>query len=106
MSMIESDHKQAVMALSGVMAELLFDPDFRCGSSLFEVAETIAIAGAIGVKTGTDEQAVYQDIRNDTIARLMAHKPIVRAIAVELMRKRIIRSRRLAAHLAPIARRK
>jgi hypothetical protein len=105
-SPVESDHKEAVMALSGVVAEILFDPDFRCGSSLREVAEAIAIAGAIGVKTGTDEQAVYQDIYNDTVARLMAHEPIVRAIAVELMHKRIVRLRKLAAHLAPIARRK
>jgi hypothetical protein len=85
------------------MAERLFDPDYRLGSSLFEQAQALSIAKVITLKTGADEQIVYQDIYNDTVARLVAHKSIARAIAVELMRKHIIWSRRLAAHLAPIA---
>jgi hypothetical protein len=102
-SLIESDHSHAVVILSGIRAEELFDPDFRHGSSLFELALASTIAWGIGVKTGTGTNSAWQEILDDTEARLIAHKPIVRVIASELMRKQAIRSRRLAAHLAPIA---
>jgi hypothetical protein len=102
-SPVEKDRAHAVVTLSGVMAESLFDPDYRIGSSLFEQAQARSVAELITAKTGTQLDSIWQAICDDAEARLVVHKQIVRVVANELVRKHVIRSRRLAAHLAPIA---
>jgi hypothetical protein len=92
--------------LAGVVAEKMFDPDARSGSSTHEIASALGVNKMIAVKTNRQPVAVWEVILGDIFDGLHAHQDVVFAIAEELMRRQCISKSRLKRLLRPIRRTK
>jgi hypothetical protein len=94
------DHATNVMA--GFASEMLFDEDFRQGSSLDEVAMFNAICENVSVKTGADIVLVQKAIiiRIENILR--RNREIVLRVARKLAWHRTLRERELSGLLAGV----
>jgi hypothetical protein len=92
--------------LAGVVAEKMFDPDARSGSSTHEIASALGVNKMIAVKTNRQPVAVWEVILGDIFDGLHAHQDVVFAIAEELMRRHCISKSRLKRLLRPIRRTK
>jgi hypothetical protein len=101
-SPVAADILMARSQLSGVIAEKLFDPDARSGSSTDEIAHAICIARGIAYKTDRWPDEVLAEIHCGIEASLRTHTKIVFAIADELMREQCVSGVRLNELLRPI----
>lgn len=98
----QADLREARSLLAGRVAEQLFDPDWRLGSSLDELATALAIVKGAAQKMQSDPPKLFLHTWSAVAARLKAHDQIVRTIADRLCRKRSIEARHLEFLLAPI----
>jgi hypothetical protein len=102
---VNEDIRRARMILAGLVAEKLFDPDYRWESCIAEIAEARALTEFIAWKLERNDcSKLERDFIADVEKRLKSNEQIVRRIASELMRKGTIKSRRLA-HLLKAVRR-
>jgi hypothetical protein len=99
-----NDIKHAQTVLAGVVSERLFDPDFRLGVSADEIGGARAVIEIAARKLRRDCKELWSESIAEVEESLRANEKIVRWIAYELMRKRMIESRRLA-HLLNAVRR-
>jgi hypothetical protein len=81
--------------LAGVVAEKLFDPDARSGSSTIEIASAVGVNRMIAIKIGCPPLTVWQVILGDLRDQLLQHREIVFAIADDLMRAHGVKGPRL-----------
>jgi hypothetical protein len=88
--------------MAGVVSELLFDDDFRQGSSLDEVALFHAISENIAIKTGADFVRVQVGIVVRTENILRRNREIVLRVAKKLGWRKTLRERELAELLAGV----
>jgi hypothetical protein len=98
----EADLKQARSQLAGVVAEALFDPDYRIGSSLDEIVISQSIARTAAIKLVSGVEELWLDTLVEVASKLKAHEWKVREIANELMKKGSIKARRLRALLKTV----
>jgi hypothetical protein len=89
--------------MAGVVSELLFDDDFRHGSSIDEVALFHAISENIAIKTGADFVRVQVGIVVRTENILRRNWEIVLRIAQRLEWHRTLRRREIVELLAGVA---
>jgi hypothetical protein len=92
----EADLKHAQSQLAGVVAEALFDADYRLASSIDEIVASQAIVRSAATKLQRDAEQLWLETFAWVATRLRANEPVVRDIADELMRKGSIKSRQLA----------
>ena len=101
---VEADLEQAQSQLAGVVAEALFDADYRLASSLDEIVISQSIARTAAIKMVSDAEELWLDTVVEVASKLKAHELNVREIANELMKKGNIKARRLRALLQPVGR--
>jgi hypothetical protein len=101
----EIDLRHARLQIAGVSAEELFDPDFRAGSSLSEIATAMCIVGTAALKMQRDGETLWLETCGEVRRRLKAHEAVVREIADELMSKGSINRGRLRELLGTARRR-
>jgi hypothetical protein len=98
----EADLKHARSLIAGVVAEMLFDPDYRLGSSLDEIVIAQSIVRTVAIKIRRDPEVVWLRTLAEVASRLKAHERLVHEIADELMRKGRIKARRLGRFLQTV----
>jgi hypothetical protein len=98
------DLKYVQSLLAGVVSEILFDADYRWGSSIDEVATARAVTEVAAWKLQRNFRDLWSETKTEIARQLTANEKIVRKIADELMRKRTINSRRLSYLLRAITR--
>jgi hypothetical protein len=96
------DIKYVRSLLAGVISEQLFDPDYRFGSSIEEIATARAVIEVTAWKRRRNRAELWSETKAEIARRLKANEKTVRKIADELMRKGRINSRRLTYLLGPI----
>jgi hypothetical protein len=99
---VEADLSHARCLMAGVIAESLFDPDYRLGSSLDEWAIASGILQSAAVKSGRTIEYLWSTTLGEVASRLKRHEQQVFAISAELMSKHAIQGHRLSSLLAPI----
>jgi hypothetical protein len=99
---VEADLRHARCLMAGVISESLFDPDYRLGSSLDELAVTSEIIRTAAVKTGRSPQHLWGTILAEIASQLKRHDQQVFEISAELTRKHTIQRRRLRSFLSPL----
>lgn len=92
----EADLKHARSQLAGVVAEALFDADYRLASSVDEIVTAQTIVRFAAAKLLCDAETLWWRTLASVAHRLHGHAHIVNEIAGELMRKESLKSRRLA----------
>jgi hypothetical protein len=98
----QADITHARSQLAGVVAESVFDPDYRVGSSTDEIAIATGILRTAATKMRCDPlQLLFETVAGIELD-LKEHGGIVREIADELMRKGGVGGRRLQFLLQPI----
>jgi hypothetical protein len=71
----EADMREARCLMAGVVAEALFEPDFRAGSSLDEVVLAFSVVQSAAVKTGrTPGEQLWVSALADVAFRLKLHE--------------------------------
>jgi hypothetical protein len=98
----EADLSQARCLMAGVVAESLFDPDYRLGSSLDEWAIGSGIVQTAASKMNRQPEQLLASVLDDVACRLKLYEKQVFEIANELMQKHVIRGGHLRSLLAPI----
>jgi hypothetical protein len=98
----EADLKRARSLIAGVVAEMLFDPEYRLGSSLDEIVIAQSIVRTAAIKMRRDPKVVWLRTLAEVASRLKAHECLVHEIADELMRKGRIKTRRLTRLLQTV----
>jgi hypothetical protein len=93
---VEADLKQARSQLAGVVAEALFDADYRLASSIDEIVISQVIVRSAATKTHRHAERLWWKTLLDVMCRLKAHERPVLQIADELMHKGNIKARQLA----------
>ncbi len=83
-SAADDDVRHARLAIAGVLAELLFDPDFRSGSSLDEVATVNVIVANAAAKVGAPAEDLFFAIIDRVIGDLETNSATVLAVADRL----------------------
>jgi hypothetical protein len=101
----EQDFRTACGIYAGVLAEHLFDKDFRFASSLDEVLATELLAHQIAEKTGREPVDVIYEVRSVTAEILKTNADVVRAFARDLERHGAVRKRRLEELLERVCQR-
>jgi hypothetical protein len=101
-STLQADFDRATFVMAGVVSELLFDDDFRHGSSIDEVALFHAISENIAIKTGADFVRVQVGIVVRTENILRRNREIVLRVAQKLGWRKTLRERELAELLAGV----
>jgi hypothetical protein len=96
-------HAKCLMA---VIAESLFDPDYRFGSSLDELVVAFGMVGTAATKTGCTLETLSGSTLANPATRLKLYERQVFEISAESMRKRAIQGRRVRSLLAPIEERR
>lgn len=92
----EEDLRKARVTLAGMLAELLFDPDYCLGTSVDEISVTCVLVYSAAAKMRRDPDAVFWELARSTAKTLLKNEKTVRAIAEVLMREGVIRSKELA----------
>jgi hypothetical protein len=100
----ERDLKTGQGFISGVMAECLFDREYRMGSSLDEIVQAVVAVHNAAVKMQCDPERLWFEACVQLAKILKTKEATVRKIADELMRKWTIKSRRLAYLLTAVKR--
>jgi hypothetical protein len=100
----QDDLKTGQNLASGVIAECLFDFEYRAGSSLDEIVLAIAVVGSAAIKLQSDAEILWLKTLNEVATILKANEVAVHKIADELMRKRMICSHRIACLLRDVKR--
>jgi len=96
------DLRHARSSLAGLVAEVVFDPEFRLGSSLDEYATAIAVVHTAAMKIRRDPMQLFIETLAGIELALKEHVGIVREIAAQLISKGSIKARRLQFLLQPI----
>ena len=79
--------RNARATYAGVLAERLFDTDYRLGSSIDEIIVTYALVYSAAAKMRRDPEAVFLEQLKNTAETLHKNEKTVRAIAEVLMQK-------------------
>jgi hypothetical protein len=82
--------------LAGVVSERLFDPDYRLGSSINEIATARAVIEVTAWKLQRDWKELWSETKAEVAKRLKTNEKVVCKIADELMRRGTINSHRIA----------
>lgn len=99
----EADLEQACHQMAGILSEMLFDREnFRECSSMNEVLTANGLADNAAIKNGKDRRELMLAVLACTGQALQQNEGIVRAIAADLDRHKVVRRKRLAELLAPI----
>jgi hypothetical protein len=98
----EVDLRHARSSLAGVVAEIVFDPEYRLGSSLDELATATVVIRAAAMKLGRNPMQLFFETVAGTELALKGQVAIVREIATQLISKGSIKARRLQFLLQPI----
>jgi hypothetical protein len=93
----DADLEHARSQLAGVVSEMLFDPDYRSGSSLNEVVTAQGIVRTAAAKLVRDPEQLWLETLLVTGRQLEANELAVRQIANVLMRLGSIMARLLQA---------
>jgi len=93
---------RAAIVLAGVLCEMLFDADFRLGSSLDEIALFNGISANIAVKTGAEIVEVQAGIILRAANIVRHNRAIVLRIAQKLEWRKTLREREIAGLLAGV----
>jgi hypothetical protein len=96
------DLRRARSVLAGVVAEVVFDPEYRPASSLDELVTGIAVIRVAAVKMRRDPMQLFIKTVADIELALKEHIEIVREIATQLLGKGSIKTRRLEFLLQPL----
>jgi hypothetical protein len=98
----EADLKQAQSQLAGVVAEVLFDADYRRASSIDEIVISQSIVRTAAIKMRRDAEELWLHTLAEVASKLRAHEWTVREIANALMNKGSMKARRLRAPLQTV----
>jgi hypothetical protein len=98
----KADLRHARSELAGVVAEVVFDPDYRLASSLDEYATAIVVIRAAAKKMRRDPMQLLIETAAGVELALREHAGIVREIAAQLIDKGTIKGRRLQFLLLPL----
>jgi hypothetical protein len=98
----EADLQHARSQLAGVVSEMLFDSDFRIGSSTNEIAIAQGIVLTAATKLRRDTQQLWMETFVFVATVLKTNERVVRDIAAELMTRGNVTERRLAYFLQSI----
>jgi hypothetical protein len=98
----EADLKQAQSQLAGVVAEALFDADYRLASSIDEIVISQSIVRTAAIKMRRDVEELWLNTLFEVASKLRAHQWIVREIANALMNRGSIKARHLRALLETV----
>jgi hypothetical protein len=97
--------KEARFVYAGIAAEMLFDRDFRRGSSLDEFIMSQVLAAIAAHKLGTDGETCWRtEVDEVTMSSLRQHRLVVGEIANRLLMCRTLRGRALDQMVADIKR--
>jgi hypothetical protein len=94
-----SDLLQAYFRIAGVTAELLFDEDFREGSSLNEIVVFNAACSNAALDMACSIIEVQRGVMSQVSKILRRNEHIVREIAARLMRRKTLEAKQIAALL-------
>ena len=97
-----ADLKQAQSQLAGVVAEALFDADYRLASSIDEIIISQSIVRTAAIKMLRDAEELWLNTLTEVACKLKAHERTVRQIANALMNRGGIKARRLRALLQAV----
>jgi hypothetical protein len=98
----DADLSHARCLLAGVVAESLFDPDYRLGSSLDEWAIARVMVHTAAAKMACSSEELWLTTLTGLRVHLTRHRPLVVEIAQVLMRKGFIEGTKLRSLLEPI----
>jgi hypothetical protein len=98
----DADLSHARRLLAGVVAESLFDPDYRLGSSLDEWATAREMVHTAAIKMARSHKGLWYATVVEVALCLKRHEKVVIEIAKELMRKGVIQGPKLRSLLEPI----
>jgi hypothetical protein len=98
----KADLQHARSQLAGVVSEMLFDSDFRLGSSVDEIAIAEGIVLTAAAKLRRDVQQLWLETLVSVATTLRANEGVVRHIAAELINRRSVKASRLAYLLRSI----
>ena len=98
----EADLQHARSQLAGVVSEMLFDPDFRLGSSADEIAIAQCIVLTAATKLRRDAGQLGLETLVSVATILRSNELVVRDIAAELMHRGNVTKRRLTYFLRSI----
>jgi len=100
----DGDFRHACCQIAGLIAELMFDfGNFRQASSLDEIMAANFLAANVALKTQRDRDDIMLQVTRATVDILKQNAEIVREIARELDRHKVVRKKRLAPLLARVS---
>ena len=91
----EADLKHARSQLAGVVSEILFDPDYRQGSSLDEIVTAQGIVLSAAMKLCRDPEQLWVETLVEVAWQLKTNELLLRQISGVLMRRGSVKSRQL-----------
>ena len=91
----EADLKHARSQLAGVVSEVLFDPDYRHGSSLDEIVTAQGIVLSAARKLRRDPEQLWIETLTEVARQLKTNELALRQVADVLMRRGRVKSRQL-----------